>query len=66
MMVFVMDEFPVAIVIAMDEAAISGLCRDGQLEIGVQAARKLRPNSRALSGQVESFSRHPGGREAAT
>ena len=29
---------------AMEKAAISGLCRDGQLEIAVQEARKARPN----------------------
>ncbi len=28
---------------AMEQAAILGLCRDGQLEIGVEEARKLRP-----------------------
>lgn len=27
----------------MEQAAISGLCRDGQLEIGMQSARELRP-----------------------
>ena len=29
---------------AMEQAAISGLCREGQLEIAVQEARKLRPD----------------------
>jgi hypothetical protein len=29
---------------AMRQAAISGLCREGQLEIGAQAARELRPD----------------------
>ncbi|MCW8889910.1 MAG: hypothetical protein OQL20_04545 [Sedimenticola sp.] len=28
---------------AMEQAAISGLCRDGQLEIGQQIARTLYP-----------------------
>lgn len=28
---------------AMEQAAISGLCAEGQLEIAVQEARKLRP-----------------------
>ncbi len=32
-----------AIANAMENAAISGLCREGQLEIGVQEARKLHP-----------------------
>ena len=31
---------------AMEQAAISGLCRDGQLEIAVQEARKARPDLR--------------------
>jgi hypothetical protein len=29
---------------AMQQAAISGLCREGQLEIGAQTARELRPD----------------------
>lgn len=29
---------------AMRQAAIAGLCREGQLEIGAQAARELRPD----------------------
>jgi len=28
----------------MQQAAISGLCREGQLEIGAQTARELRPD----------------------
>lgn len=28
----------------MEQAAISGLCREGQLEIGAQRARELRPD----------------------
>ncbi|MCG8545482.1 MAG: hypothetical protein MJE12_14890 [Alphaproteobacteria bacterium] len=31
---------------AMEQAAISGLCRDGQLEIAVQEARTARPDLR--------------------
>lgn len=37
------DPLAAAIRAAMDEAAISGLCREGQIEIGAQAARRLRP-----------------------
>lgn len=29
---------------AMERAAISGLCRDGQLELAVQEARKHKPD----------------------
>jgi len=29
---------------AMRQAAISGLCREGQLEIGAQTAREFRPD----------------------
>ena len=29
---------------AMEQAAISGLCRDGQLEIAVREARSARPD----------------------
>ncbi len=39
-----MDKFETAILIALENAAISGLCRDGQLEIGVQEARKIKPD----------------------
>jgi len=28
----------------MEQAAIAGLCREGQLEIGAQTARALRPD----------------------
>jgi hypothetical protein len=36
---------PTAIMVeALEQAAISGLCREGQLEIAVQEARKLRPD----------------------
>lgn len=37
------DELTTRIIEAMEQAAISGLCREGQLEIGAQAARELRP-----------------------
>lgn len=36
--------FVVAVHEAIEAAAISGLCRDGQIEIGVQEARKTRPD----------------------
>ena len=39
-----MDDLTAAILEAMEQAAISGLCREGQLEIAVQEARKLRPD----------------------
>lgn len=39
----VMDSNSAQILDAMEQAAMSGLCRDGQLEIGVQAARALYP-----------------------
>jgi len=32
-----------AVVAAMERAAISGLCREGQLEIGAQKVRELEP-----------------------
>ncbi len=35
-----MDSLTATILATMEQAAISGLCRDGQLEIGVQAAHK--------------------------
>lgn len=38
-----MDELTVRVIEAMEQAAISGLCREGQLEIGAQTARALRP-----------------------
>lgn len=38
-----MDDFETIILNAIQNAAISGLCREGQLEIGVQEARKLKP-----------------------
>ncbi len=39
-----MKHLTAAIVEAMEQAAISGLCREGQLEIAVQEARKVRPD----------------------
>lgn len=39
-----MDKFETVILNALENAAISGLCRDGQLEIGVQEARKIKPD----------------------
>lgn len=38
-----MSELRTVVLRAIEQAAISGLCRDGLLEIGVQEARKLRP-----------------------
>jgi len=38
-----MDSNSAQILDAMEQAAMSGLCRDGQLEIGVQTARPLYP-----------------------
>jgi len=37
-------ELTTSVVAAIEQAAISGLCRDGQLEIAVQTARELKPN----------------------
>lgn len=39
-----MNTLTSTILTAMEQAAMSGLCREGQLEIGVQTARKLRPD----------------------
>ena len=39
-----MDDVVALIRDAMEQAAVSGLCRDGQLEIAVQEARKARPD----------------------
>lgn len=38
-----MDSNTATILEAMEQAAMSGLCRDGQLEIGMQVARNLYP-----------------------
>lgn len=37
------NELYTRVVEAMRQAAISGLCREGQLEIGAQTARELEP-----------------------
>jgi len=39
-----MDPNTTTILEAMEQAAMSGLCRDGQLEIGMQIARDLYPD----------------------
>ncbi len=39
-----MDDLTAIILEPMEQAAISGLCREGQLEIAVQEARKIRPD----------------------
>jgi len=39
-----MDDLTAILLEAMEQAAISGLCREGQLEIAVQEARKVRPD----------------------
>jgi hypothetical protein len=39
-----MNRLTAVILEAMEQAAMSGLCRDGQLEIAVQEARKVRPD----------------------
>ena len=39
-----MKRLTAAMVEAMEQAAMSGLCREGQLEIAVQEARKIRPD----------------------
>ena len=39
-----MDDLAAAILEAKEQTAISGLYREGQLEIAVQEARKLRPD----------------------
>ncbi len=39
-----MDHLTAVILEAMEQAAMSGLCREGQLEIAVQEARKVRPD----------------------
>lgn len=38
------DESTAKVIAAMEQAGISGLCREGQLEIAAQAARELRPD----------------------
>ncbi len=39
-----MDALAAAIRTAMEQAAISGLCREGQLEMAAQAVRQLAPD----------------------
>ncbi len=39
-----MDPNTATILESMEQAAMSGLCRDGQLEIGMQIARNLYPD----------------------
>ncbi len=39
-----MSELSAALLDAIERAAMAGLCRDGQLEIALQEARKLRPD----------------------
>ena len=39
-----MNHLTAVVLEAMEQAAMSGLCRDGQLEIAVQEARKVRPD----------------------
>jgi len=39
-----MERLTEVILAVMEQAAISGLCRQGQLEIGVQQARKVLPD----------------------
>ena len=51
-----------AVIDAMERAAISGLCREGQLEIGAQTVRELEPGlgvreSFALASAIDK-SRH--------
>ena len=41
-----MNHLTAVILEAMEQAAMSGLCREGQLEIAVQEARKVRPDLR--------------------
>jgi hypothetical protein len=39
-----LDELTARVIAAIEQAGISGLCREGQLEIGAQAAREIRPD----------------------
>jgi len=39
-----MDAVVARVVAAFEQAAISGLCREGQLEIAAQTVRELRPD----------------------
>ena len=58
-----MDDLTAILLEAMEQAAISGLCREGQLEIAVQEARKVRPDLSddellELAKTVHEFSRN--------
>jgi hypothetical protein len=50
------DDLAAAIHASMERAAISGLCREGQLELALQAARELRPDlgEDELRGLIEA------------
>jgi hypothetical protein len=39
-----LDELTAKVIAAIEQAGISGLCREGQLEIAAQAAREIRPD----------------------
>lgn len=39
-----MDDFERSILEATEAAGVAGLCLEGRIEIGVQAARRLRPD----------------------
>ena len=39
-----MDNLTATMLTALEQAAISGLCCEGQLEIGIQEARERRPD----------------------
>jgi len=58
-----MNHLTEVILEAMEQAAMSGLCREGQLEIAVQEARKVRPDLSddellELAKTVHEFSRN--------
>ena len=39
-----MDDLTSIILEALEQAVMSGLCREGQLELAVQEAKKMRPD----------------------
>ena len=48
-----MDDITTILLEAMEQAGISGLCREGQIEFAVQEAQKERPDvSRAMLFQL--------------
>jgi hypothetical protein len=48
-----MDDITAILLEAMEQAGISGLCREGQIEFAVQEAQKHRPDvSRAMLFQL--------------